>query len=121
MLISARRLAGAPLTGTDGRQIGAIRELVIDRHSGQVIYALMETEIEAEAATSGGMAYPLPWRLVTYDPNKRAFRIDADPEHLKRAPGAEVDAPIDWEDRVWAERLHEHYGLQPYWTVRSGS
>ena len=44
MLISARRLAGAPLTGTDGRRLGTIREVIIDRHRGQVVYALMAPE-----------------------------------------------------------------------------
>jgi len=121
MLISAKRLAGAPLTGTDGRAIGAIREVVIDRRSGRVIYLLMDAEKGSESRSGSAKAYPLPWQLVTFDRESETFRLDADPEHLKRAPGADGPPPVDWNDRVWAERVHEHYGVQPHWTVRSGS
>ncbi|HLW28680.1 MAG TPA: PRC-barrel domain-containing protein [Kiloniellales bacterium] len=122
MLIPAKRLAGSQLQGTDGRTIGTIREVVVDRQSGRVIYLLMDpTDQEQEEVAAPHRGYPLPWQLVSYDAGKKAFRLDTDPGHLQRAPGAEAAEPIDWEDRVWAERLHEHYGLQPYWTVRSGA
>jgi len=120
MLISARKLTGTPLLGTDGRRVGSIEEVVIDRQSGQLIYTLMAPSEERER-TRRGLAYPLPWQLVVYDRERSAFRLDADAEQLKRGPSTEADAPVNWEDRVWAERLHEHYGLQPYWTVRSSS
>lgn len=119
MLVSARQLAGTKLLGADGQELGTVREVVVERHQGKLIYALMEVPQEAGGEPAAGSAlYPLPWPLLTYEAERDLFHLKADPEHLQRAPRVEVEEPVDWQDRLWAERLHEHYGLQPYWTVR---
>lgn len=121
MLTTIKKLAGAPLTATDGRKIGTISDVIIDRDSGALLYVLMDVSSdEVGIADPGKMSYPLPWQLISYNTSKRTFQLDIESDHLKRAPSIKSSTPpLDWEDRVWAERLHEHYGLQPYWTVRS--
>ena len=119
-LIPVTELADVPLTGTKGQKLGCIREVIIDRASGQIVYALMESG-NAGTAAPESHAYPLPWALIIYDHDSKGFRLELDPEHLKRAPVVQGTRPFDWEDRVWAERLHEHYGVQPRWTLRSVS
>jgi|GEM_PF-2104385 len=118
-LLHGRDLAGAALNSADGEAIGRLNDLVVDGERGEAVYALLEDE--------EGRRIPLPWALLAYDEASRGFRLAAERERLRGAPNAHSDArsdagtsePIDWSDRVWAERLHEHYGLQPYWTVRS--
>jgi len=125
---SARDLTGTPLCAADGEAFGWLREVVLDAWHGRAIYALLEEE-------EGGRRYPLPWALLAYDDAAGGFRLETDRRRLRSAPRAGPDdgageaagegahggpeQPIDWTDRVWAERLHEHYGVQPYWTVRA--
>lgn len=118
-LTPARDLAGTPLCAADGEAFGRLREVVLDAWHGRAIYALLEDE--------SGRRYPLPWALLAYDEAAGGFRLETDRQRLRSAPragpedglGDGPEQPVDWSDRVWAERLHEHYGVQPWWTVRS--
>ncbi|MDF2095348.1 PRC-barrel domain-containing protein [Aquibaculum arenosum] len=112
-LIRGRDLSGRQVRAADGEVFGELREVILDVERGEAIYALL--------ADTSGKHYPLPWAVLSYDEDKRIFHLQAQHHQLRSAPhfgkGGEPQAPFDWSERVWAERVHEHYGVQPFWTV----
>jgi hypothetical protein len=53
--------------------------------------------------------------VLSYDRGMGGYVVDLDPNLLKSAPGYEQDDTVDWADEAWNRRLHEHYGVPPYW------
>jgi len=108
-LISSRRVEGTAVYGAHGKKIGSIDHLVIERVSGQVVYAVVDF---------GGFLgrlkshYNLPWPALKYDTQLEGYRTDVTKEQLQAAPGFDEDS---YDDRDWETQTHRNYGVEPYW------
>src|SRR5687768_7090647 len=71
-LVTAGRVINKAVYNPCGDQIGRIEDIAIDKQSGEVAYAIL---------TFGGFLgigerfFPVPWRLLDYQPEKAGFRI----------------------------------------------
>lgn len=107
-LVASDQVAGIPVHGSDGRRIGAIERLLIDKPTGKVAYAVMR---------AGEDCYPLPWLLLTYDPGRDGYHADITGPQLTGAPKCARNEPWDWSSRECGQELHEYYNIPPYWGV----
>lgn len=82
-LITASRVNGTPTFNTSGEKIGHVHDLSIDKVSGQVRYALLSF---GGFLGLGEKFQPLPWSLLTYEPQKRGYVVSIAKEDLERAP-----------------------------------
>lgn len=55
--------------------LGRICEVMVDKVSGQVAYAVLEC---GSILGMGGQLFALPWDAIRYDPNKGCFILSAD-------------------------------------------
>ena len=81
-LITASRVNGTPVFNTDGERIGHIDDLSIDKRSGQVVTALLSF---GGFLGIGERIHPLPWDVLTYEPDKRGFVISMSRAELETA------------------------------------
>jgi PRC-barrel domain len=65
-LISAVKVEGTNVYSTLGDTLGAIHDLMIDKATGKVAYALMSF---GGFLGIGNRYHPLPWSLLKYDTN----------------------------------------------------
>lgn len=91
-LITAGRVTGAVVICGDDRVHCRVRDLSIDKKTGRIDNVLV--------AFSGFLGlsakiYPLPWRLLTYDPTKNAFRIPFNGAAIRAAPSLSSEE-LDW-------------------------
>ena len=108
-LIDSSRVNGTNVYGADGEQIGHIDHLMIDKQSGNVAYAVMNF---GGFLGLGEEHQPLPWKSLRYDTQLGGYVTDLTKDRLEGAPARSND----WDrDRAYEERLHDHYGLAPYW------
>jgi sporulation protein YlmC with PRC-barrel domain len=108
-VISSDRVQGTAVFGTEGRQIGSIDHLIIDKASGKIVYAVMSF---GGVLGMGKDEYPIPWSALTYDTSLGGYTTSITEAQLHAAPAR----PEDWtRDRRWAEAAHAHYGLPYYW------
>ena len=111
-LIESDRVEGTSVYGADETHIGSIARLMIDKQSGQVVYAVM---------TFGGFmgigedTYTIPWRKLTYNTDLGGYRTDISPDQLQGAPSFSRDSNHDWSNRDSERQLHDYYGVSPYW------
>lgn len=110
-LVASDRVSGTDVFDANGEKIGYIERFFIEKVSGRVVYALMSF---GGFLGIGEDYYPLPWSKLDYDSTLGGYRIDITEKDLENAPKWVDGQPV--EDRQWAERVHGHYGVPPYWT-----
>jgi sporulation protein YlmC with PRC-barrel domain len=108
-LISSEDVEGTNVYGVDGKKIGEIDHLMIDKISGRVTYAVISF---GGFLGLGHSHYPVPWAALKYDPNLGGYITGITEEKLKDAPAFSDDA---WSDRSWEAQVHKHYNAPPYW------
>jgi hypothetical protein len=108
-LISSEDVNGTIVYGSDGKKIGEIDHLMIDKMSGRVAYAVISF---GGFLGLGHSHYPVPWGALSYDMKLSGFRTNITEQHLKDAPEFSDDS---WGDRDWEVRTHRHYIAPHYW------
>lgn len=112
--VSSDDVNGTEVYGADGKSIGEIDHLIIDKLSGKVTYAVMSF---GGFMGLGHSHYPVPWSMLSYDTSLGGFKTNLTEQQLKDAP--EFSDDNAWQDRDWETRTHQHYGAPVYWEGRS--
>ena len=108
-MISSQTVNGTDVYSPAGDHLGHINELLIDKQSGKVAYAMMGF---GGFLGMGEDEYPLPWGKLHYDTNQQGYVTDVTKEQLQGAP----DRNENWQsDRNWERGYYNYYGLPPYW------
>ena len=106
-IISSERVEGTSVYNTAGDELGSIDDLMIDKVSGQVRYAVMEF---GGFLGMGTDRYPIPWSMLKYDVSKDGYVIPLDKARLQGAPRYQDDEVPDY-DRNYIGGVDKHYGL----------
>ena len=80
-LIASDRIDGTVVYGSGGRKIGSIRQMMIDKITGKVAYAVLSF---GGFLGMGDEYYPLPWSTLKYDTNLGGFRVNVTKDQLDR-------------------------------------
>ena len=113
-LISSDRVEGTPVYRSNGEQVGTIDQLMIEKLSGKVAYAVMSF---GGFLGIGEDYHPLPWSLLTYNPKLGGYEVNVSEDQLKAAPKYGRNENWDWSDRQRDEAVNKYYQTAPYWGV----
>jgi hypothetical protein len=110
-LISSRRVEGTPVYNRSDQRLGVIHNVMIEKASGKVAYALLSF---GGIFGVGEHVHPVPWALLSYDVNLDAYVIDLTREQLADAPTLRLDEadrpqPNDYEE------VAGYYAKLPWW------
>lgn len=111
-LIASDKVEGTAVYGPDGDKIGSIENVMIDKQSGKVAYAVL---------TFGGFLgmgndyYPLPWASMKYDESLSGYRVNITREQLGSAPKFTDEDSWDWSNRQTLGSIDQHY--KPYTVI----
>lgn len=111
-LISCDKVEGTAVQNRQGESLGSIDNIMIDKYTGKVAYAVMSF---GGFLGIGERYHPLPWSVLKYDAGAGAYVVDLSKQVLEGAPTYGRDERVDWEDRAWGQRVHDYYGVSPYW------
>jgi hypothetical protein len=111
-LIGSDRVQGTAVYRPDGRKIGHVVRIMIDKRTGQAAYAVMNF---GGFLGLGQESYPLPWSLLSFNPKLGGYEVDVDDDQLKQAPKLMSDENFDMGDRTRELQMYEYYGVPPYW------
>lgn len=110
-LIAGAKVAGTPVYDTAGGRLGAVEDVMIDKASGRIAYAVLSF---GGFLGMGERHHPLPWAALRYDTALGGYVVGIDRSTLEGAPALVDDG---WDDQGWGERIHSHYGVSPYWAM----
>lgn len=108
-LIASDKVEETAVYGPDGDKIGSIENMMIDKLSGKVAYAVL---------TFGGFLgmgndyYPLPWASLKYDENLGGYLVNITRDLLETAPKFRDADGWDWSNRQTRGSVDRHY--KPY-------
>jgi len=110
-LISSDKTVGTAVYNRRGEHLGSVYNLMIDKYSGQVAYAVMSF---GGFLGIGESYHPLPWRTLTYDTRKGGYVVDIDRTRLETAPSYKSSTVPNRSDRAYGHRVDDYYGVPPY-------
>lgn len=112
-LIAGSRVSGTSVYDTHGETLGTIEDVMIDKVSGRIAYAVMSF---GGFLGIGSQHHPLPWSTLRYDTAVGGYVVNLDRSVLQGAPAYADDGP-NWEDRTWGQQVHDYYRAEPYWNI----
>ena len=113
-LIAGAKVAGTPVYDTAGERLGAVEDVMIDKESGRIAYAVLSF---GGFLGMGEKHHPLPWAALRYDTALGGYVVALDRTRLEGAPALADASDAAWGDPVWGQRIHDYYGLSPYWSM----
>ena len=79
-LIASDKVQGTNVYNTAGDNLGAIHDVMIDKPSGKVAYAIMSF---GGFLGIGNQYHPLPWSVLKYDTNLGGYVVNLDKGQLE--------------------------------------
>lgn len=113
-LISTEKVSGTPVYNAQGERVGEIDDIMLDKISGKVAYAVMSF---GGFLGVGEQHHPLPWSLLRYDSSLGGYVVNLDKRQLEGAPAYDVGADPGWGNRSYEEKIYAYYKTPPYWGV----
>jgi len=105
-VISSDKVEGTAVYNTAGEKLGSVDDLMIDKLSGQIRYAVLEFGGFLGLGTD---RYPMPWNMLKYDTSKEGYVVPLDKTKLEKAPRyAQTDVPEYTPD--YGKRVYNYYG-----------
>jgi len=110
-LIAADRVAGTSVYNPAGDKLGTVDYVMLDKASGQAIYAIMAF---GGFLGLGESYHPLPWSMLAYDTRLGGYVVDLDRKMLKEAPWHHERTGFDWT-APYGRTIDKYYGVASYW------
>lgn len=115
-LISADKVEGTAVYNTKGEDLGHVSEIMIDKISGEVAYAVLKY---GSVMGIGGKLFALPWNILKYNTRFGGYVVDIPEDRLKSAPSFDQNNPPDMADASWTKQIHDYYGTSADWYDRT--
>jgi len=103
-LISAGKVQGTPVLDPEGRTLGEIYDVMLEKRTGRIAYAVMSF---GGVLGIGRKYHPLPWAALKYVPDAGGYIIGIPKDDLENGPTIENTA-TPWENGM-AEAIEKHY------------
>lgn len=110
-LIASDKVEGTAVYNRTGEALGSVYNVMIDKYSGQVAYAVMSF---GGFLGIGERYHALPWKALDFDPRLGGYVADVTRDQLARAPSyASDEAP--WDNPGYGRSIYDYYGMTyPY-------
>ena len=111
-VVRTTNVLGKKIIGLDQETLGTVKELVMDKFSGEVRYAVLAY---GGFMGFGSEFYAIPWSALEYCPASEAFKVNFSQAELQEAPGFNHDSWPDFADMSWERLTSEFYNhfIQP--------
>jgi sporulation protein YlmC with PRC-barrel domain len=105
-LIAASKVNGTSVYNPAGEKLGSVYDVMINKVSGQVAYAVMSF---GGFLGIGERYHALPWSTLTYDTSRGGYVVDITRDRLESAPSYASDE-TPWSDPEYGNRVSDYYG-----------
>jgi len=107
-VLSATSIIGDDVKNVEGKDLGEIKDIMIDLDSGRIEYAVLSF---GGFLGLGDKYFAVPFEALRVDTDEECLIMDVSKETLKNAPGFDKDNWPNFADPDLRSRLHSHYGI----------
>jgi len=112
----ASEISGMNIKNPQNENLGEVEDLVIDLHSGRVIYAVVSS---GGFLGVGEKLLAVPPSAFSPAPDHKHLVLNADKEKLKAAPGFDKKNWPNMANATWGKEIYAYYGQEPYWESKT--
>ncbi len=105
--IASSKVEGTAVYDQNGERLGHIHNFMIDKYTGQVLYAVMSF---GGVLGIGERYHPLPWKVLKYDQNQGGYVVGISKDALRDAPSFAADEYPVFDAR-YGMGLYGYWGL----------
>jgi sporulation protein YlmC with PRC-barrel domain len=111
MLVACDRVEGSKVFGSDGKQIGHIERLMLEKSDGRIAFIILSF---GGFFGIGQEHYRVPWEKLRFDARIDGYRINMTKSDVEKA------CRFLGKDDILAHKEHGHkshdyFGVPPYW------
>jgi len=118
-LVKGSTFIGADVENSKGEDLGDIKDVVIDRATGRIAYAVVSF---GGFMGLGDKLYAVPWGAFSQSTtDKNTFILAVDKDRIKNSPGFDQNNWPQMVSREWVSGLYTYYNVSPYWIATTDS
>ena len=112
-IMSVDELMDLKVQTQEGKEIGSIKEVVLDAKEGKIAYAVVGSGTFMGIFSEDEQII-VPWEALNYQQEQQevVMIINATEQQLRDAPKGDME---QLSDRQQGQQIHDYYGLSPYW------
>ena len=103
--IESDRVEGTAVHDTDGKPLGYIKRLIIEKVSGRVAYVVISFGDADESP------HAVPWGKLQYDATRGEYHTDITERQLREAPAFARQEDHDWSNLERGDELDAYYDI----------
>jgi sporulation protein YlmC with PRC-barrel domain len=110
--IRAKKVIGTNVKDASGRTIGQIEDVVLDKLSNNIMFAVVGFGGFLGVAEK---YHPIPWSALDYDERDNAYVVSYSKEQLQAAPAGSIDELTGEGGLGMRNRTYDYYKAPRYW------
>jgi len=110
--IQTSKLVGRKVKSFDGKEIGIIKDIVIDRTSGYIAYTVVSTGGEGTGVTDGGgKIVAVPWAVYSPMSDLSVLTVNVDRDKIYNAPAFDYTRMDEYARPDYMNNVYSYYGV----------
>ncbi len=112
--IQTSKLVGRKVKSFEGKEIGVIKDIVIDRTSGYIAYTVVSTGGKGTGVSDGGgKIVAVPWAVYSPTSDLSILTVNVDRDKIYNAPAFEYARMDEYARPDYIDNVYSYYGVSP--------
>src|SRR5213595_3507387 len=112
--IQTSKLVGRKVKSSEGKEVGIIKDVVIDRGNGCVSYTVLSTGGAGTGVISGGgKIVAVPWAVYSPTSDLSVLTVNVDRDKIYNAPAFEYTRMDEYARPDYINNVYSYYGVSP--------
>ena len=110
--IRAKKVIGTNVKDTAGQKIGEIEDVVLDKKSNSILFAVVGFGGFLGVAEK---FHPIPWSSLDYNEKESSYVVNYTKDQLKAAPAGSIEELTKNDGMQFRDRAYDYYKAPRYW------
>ncbi len=112
--IQTSKLVGRKVKSSEGKEVGIIKDVVIDRSTGCMSYTVLSTGGAGTGVISGGgKIVAVPWAVYSPTSDLSVLTVNVDRDKIYNAPAFEYARMDEYARPDYIDNIYSYYGVSP--------
>lgn len=110
--IQASRVIGTDVYNTEGKHIGTIEDVMLDKTTNNIMFAVIGF---GGFLGIGEKYHAIPWSSLDYEKSRGGYVVPFSKEQLQAAPVHDINDLTGGDGKTVRDASYSYYKVPPYW------